>query len=96
MSGLYVNTNNLSQYGNTLNTKVSELRTSRNKMENIMEDLKKYWGGSDASSFYKNGTEYLEYIKLIETLLEGYSGTIKNKSAGYDKRCEAFYSRLGE
>ncbi|MBR4260595.1 MAG: WXG100 family type VII secretion target [Clostridia bacterium] len=91
---LYVSTEKLTGYGNTLNNQSTEFKAIRNRMENIVANLKSSWGGKDARTFYSNATEYLDNLAVIENALDYYGYKVKRKSNKYDKRCSSFYDSM--
>lgn len=95
MSNIKVNTEQLTGYGTTLDSKSAEFSSVKSAMEDIVSALSGGWDGYDAQNFISNATAYLNNLKAIEQALLVYGNSVKNHSVKYSNRCADFYSMLG-
>lgn len=86
--------NDLDNYGALFDSKSQEFSNIVSAMENIVSSLDAGWSGMDAENFKSNANAYLHNLKLVEASMAYFGNVVKQKSAGYNNACAAFYDIL--
>ena len=94
MTSIVVNTEQLSQYGNSLSSYAKEYDTIVKEMDSIVEALQKGWNGQDYNNFKANVTEYLSNAKAVRDSLLETSSTVYTHTSNYNKRIEEFNEKM--
>lgn len=91
MGRIYVNYNDLYDYGKYLDDKSKEFNKISSEMMTIINNIKNSWDGVDSENFIKNSLDYVNGLVYVENCLASFGTYVRSKALRYDSNELKFY-----
>jgi len=89
-----VNYNQIHKIGNTVSVKMEEMNQTLQEMIELIQSIKTYWQGQDATTFENNAVTYIENSKINVIELKKIGELIKTFASKYEEKDLGFEQEM--